>query len=136
MLRPIVSFMNQDVSGHFRSSAQKLTKGLTAARFVVDVHTTNVSNQWDEKYKNRYPTVMSTPNGPEIGRLVYDLDPGYMHYDPDNPLADKKGYVRKRKDKTLENSVDIMAGGQWYQLNITGVHTLNKMQQAALKIGD
>lgn len=136
MLAPRFSSMDQPITADLKHANHRLSKGLVAARFAVGVYSTNIANQGDENYLDRKVTMNATPNGPEIGSLLLDTDPYYMHYDPSNPLADKTGYVRKRKDKTLENSVDMMMGNQWYQLLTNGANTLIKMQQAAAKIGE
>lgn len=136
MLRPTISLFTPSAIGDFKKTFHTLTKGMIASRFASQVFSTNIANQGVKNYKDRKVTQYATPNGPELGPLQEDLDPYYMSYEPNNPLADQNGYVTQRKDKTLENTVDLMAVFQSHNFATMAASILNKMNQATAKMDE
>jgi len=71
--------------------------------------------------------VAGAPLGSAEGQLVYD---------PENPLADASGYVRKTTIDMSTQMTDLIMAQRSYQANSNAVDTAREMYQAALRIGE
>jgi flagellar basal-body rod protein FlgC len=70
--------------------------------------------------------VAATPQGDATGRLVYQ---------PDNPLADKNGYVRYPNIDLNEQMGSLIMAQRGYQANAEVVDRARDIYESALQIG-
>ena len=70
--------------------------------------------------------VKSTPQGDATGRVVYQ---------PDNPLADKNGYVRMPDIDLNDQMGSLIMAQRGYQANAEVVNRAKDIYDAALQIG-
>ncbi|WP_138445246.1 flagellar basal body rod protein FlgC [Sinomonas susongensis] len=70
--------------------------------------------------------VTGTPEGSATGRLVYQ---------PDNPIADKNGYVRYPDIDLSEQMGSLIMAQRGYQANTEVVNRAKDIYEAALQIG-
>jgi flagellar basal-body rod protein FlgC len=89
--------------------------GVTVYRKWLDAVSDNIANidnvtRTSEKaFQARYVVAQEAQdgNGAQVGGIAYGSAEGLLEYDPDNPLADTEGYVRRP---------DIDLGGQMAQM--------------------
>ena len=57
-------------------------------------------------------------------------------YEPDNPLADDKGYVFYADIDQIEEMTDMMSATRSFETNVEVLNRLKSMQQGLLKLGE
>jgi flagellar basal-body rod protein FlgC len=76
-----------------------------------------------------------TGNGVEISKIVTDNAPPLMEYDPQNPDANKDGYVSKPNINLANEMVDSLTATRAYAANVTVLNATKEMALKALTIG-
>ena len=74
-------------------------------------------------------------NGVAIAGIVQQGGAPEVVYDPENPLADKKGYVTQPKVDLTEEMTNMMVANRLYQANLSVMQTAQSSYAAALRIG-
>jgi flagellar basal-body rod protein FlgC len=137
--------------------------GLTAERVRMDVTAENLANADTTKAANGQPyqrqeVVLSqqgtqgtfsgalsgalqesnagaTPaNGVQVAGIVSDNTPDQQVYDPSNPEADAKGYVKMPNVSTVTEMTDLISEQQSYQSDVTAMQTAKSMFSSTLGI--
>jgi flagellar basal-body rod protein FlgC len=121
--------------------------GLTVYRKWLDAVSDNIANMNNatstsgQAFQARYVVAQASPSrdgtgGVHVAATVLSGKPqGRLAYEPDNPLADAKGYVRY-PDIDLGNQMgQLMMAQRAYQANISVVDRAKDAYQAALQIG-
>lgn len=133
--------------------------GLTAERIRMDVTAENLANADTTKAANGQPyqrqdvelaqvgssdfggaltSAMqrsgSTPpeGGVEVTGIVSDATPDQQVYDPGNPEANAKGYVKLPNISTVTEMTDLISESQSYQSDLTAMQTSKDMFTATL----
>ena len=57
-------------------------------------------------------------------------------YEPDNPLADREGYVFYADVNEIEEMTDMMSASRSFETNVEVLNRLKSMQQGLLKLGE
>lgn len=57
-------------------------------------------------------------------------------YEPDNPLADDKGYVFYANIDQIEEMIDMMSATRSFETSVEVLNRLKSMQQGLLKLGE
>jgi flagellar basal-body rod protein FlgC len=57
-------------------------------------------------------------------------------YEPNNPLADRDGYVFYADINHIEEMTDMMAATRNYETNVEVLNRIKGMQQGLLKLGE
>lgn len=57
-------------------------------------------------------------------------------YEPDNPLADDKGYVFYADIDQIEEMTDMMSATRSFETSVEVLNRLKSMQQGLLKLGE
>ncbi|MSE18937.1 flagellar basal body rod protein FlgC, partial [Pantoea agglomerans] len=60
----------------------------------------------------------SAIGGVKVARVVDDPTPAKLVYDPGNPMADAKGYVKMPNVDVVSESVNTMSASRSYQANV------------------
>jgi flagellar basal-body rod protein FlgC len=97
----------------------------------------NVSRTSDKAFQARYVIAQEAQdgNGAQVGGIAYGSAEGQLTYEPDNPLADKDGYVR-RPDIDLGSQMSQMIMAQRaYQANLAVVDRARESYAAAINLG-
>ena len=74
-------------------------------------------------------------SGVHVTAIVPDQSPFKEDYDPGNPDADKRGYVRSPNISVVSEMVDMMGASRAYEANVTAIQSAKSMAERALDIG-
>lgn len=147
-----MAFLNSlDISG----------SALTAERLRMDIISENIANAETTRtagggpYKRKMVVFQSADNNPtfkdtlqselsgenpsakgvKVAGIVEDQTQSTPVYDPNNPDADKNGYVQMPNVNMVKETVDMMAATRAYSANITSLNAVKNMASKALEIG-
>ena len=73
--------------------------------------------------------------GVQVGGIELGSAEGRLVYDPDNPLADAKGYVRMPDIDLGEQMTTMIMAQRGYQANIANLDRVRATYQAAIQMG-
>ncbi|HEY3330541.1 MAG TPA: flagellar basal body rod protein FlgC [Capsulimonadaceae bacterium] len=73
--------------------------------------------------------------GVKVTAILPDQSPFREVYDPGNPDADKRGYVRLPNVNVVTEMVDMMTASRAYEADVTAVNAAKGMATKALEIG-
>lgn len=136
--------------------------GLTAERIRMDVTAENLANAQTTKGANGQPyqrqdvqlAQLGSPGnfngalsnalaqtagappaaGVQVTGIVADKTPDRLVYDPSNPEADAKGYVRMPNVDTVTEMTDLISEQQSYQSDVTAMQSAKAMFTSTLAI--
>jgi flagellar basal-body rod protein FlgC len=77
----------------------------------------------------------SALSGVHVAGIVADQTPFKEEYDPGNPDADKRGYVKMPNISVVSEMVDMMSASRAYEANVTAIQSAKTMAERALDIG-
>jgi flagellar basal-body rod protein FlgC len=130
------------MSGMF-GALDAATSGLTLGRTMMDVVSNNIANVNTVRAAGQTPfrasivVAQSMPgtDGVAVQGTVQQGGPPDVVFDPDNPLADTRGYVTRPKVDLTEEMTNMMMATRLYQANLTVMQQARDSYSAALKIG-
>ncbi|GGY06683.1 flagellar basal body rod protein FlgC [Paludibacterium paludis] len=122
---------------------------LTAQSMRLNVVASNIANaesatsSTGEPYKGRHvvftaiPVTAAEPKvaGVRVTSIVEDTTPPRLKYDPGNPLADEKGYIRMPNVNPVEEMSDMISSARSYQTNVEIMNTAKTLLQKTLQLG-
>jgi flagellar basal-body rod protein FlgC len=117
--------------------------GVTVYRKWLDAISDNIANMnnvtrtSEKAFQARYVVAQQAAdgNGAQVGGVAYGSAEGILEYDPQNPLADNEGYVR-RPDIDLGSQMGQMIMAQRaYQANLAVVDRARDSYTAAINLG-
>ncbi|MEO2068754.1 MAG: flagellar basal body rod protein FlgC [Desulfurobacteriaceae bacterium] len=121
--------------------------GMEAQRVRIDVHSSNLANansvdENGQPYRRKIPifeAVLEEAGKTEsykvrVKKIVEDPSPFKLKFDPTNPLADEKGYVRLPNVDPLKEMVDMISAMRTYEANLTAFNTHKGMLLSAMDI--
>lgn len=73
--------------------------------------------------------------GAKVSQLVDDPSPERLVYQPGNPLADAKGYVRMPNVDVVGEMVNSIAASRSYQANVEVLNTTKSLMMKTLTLG-
>lgn len=73
--------------------------------------------------------------GVKVAGVVNDPTPAKLVYDPGNPMADQKGYVKMPNVDVVAETVNTMSASRSYQANVEVLNTVKSMMMKTLTIG-
>ena len=117
--------------------------GLTLHRHWLDAISDNLANINTAKptdgaaFQARYVVAQEGEgvSGVYVAGAAYGSADGRMVYEPDNPVADEKGYVRYPDIDLSEQMGSLIMAQRGYQANAAVVDRAKETYQAALQIG-
>ena len=72
--------------------------------------------------------------GVKVDKIVDDTKPVPRVYDPNNPLADKDGFVYQANVNEVTEMVDMMAAARSYQNNVEVVNTARELMMRTIDL--
>jgi flagellar basal-body rod protein FlgC len=130
--------------------------GLTANRTRMDVTAENLANAETTRGANGQPfqrqevvlqqiggfgaalagamNQTTAAGGVQVAGIVSDPTPNQLVYDPGNPDADSKGYVRMPNVNPVTEMVDMIDESRSYEANVTAMNTSKAMYQKTLDL--
>jgi flagellar basal-body rod protein FlgC len=120
-------------------SAQAQRLNVTASNLANADSTTSSTG---EAYRARQvvfeattPTNGGVSTGVRVKQVVEDQSPMKMKYDPQNPLADDKGYVTMPNVNPVDEMVNMLSASRSYQNNVEVMNAAKSMLNKTLTIG-
>ena len=97
----------------------------------------NVSKTSENAFQARYVVAQEAQdgNGAEVGGVAFGSAQGILTYDPENPLADAKGYVRRPDIDLGGQMAQMMMAQRAYQANLAVVDRAKDSYTAAINLG-
>jgi flagellar basal-body rod protein FlgC len=97
----------------------------------------NVSRTSENAFQARYVVAQEAQdgNGVEVGGIALGSAAGQLAYEPDNPLADTEGYVRRPDIDMGSQMAQMMMAQRSYQANLSVVDRARESYQAAINLG-
>lgn len=119
------------------------TTGVTVYRKWLDAVSDNIANMdnvsrtSENAFQARYVVAREAQdgNGAEVGGIAYGSAEGRLSYEPDNPLADTEGYVRRPDIDLGGQMAQMMMAQRSYQANLSVVDRAKESYQAAINLG-
>jgi flagellar basal-body rod protein FlgC len=130
--------------------------GLTANRTRMDVTAENLANAETTRGANGQPyqrqevvlqqiggfgaalagamNQTTAAGGVQVSGIVSDPTPNQLVYDPGNPDADSKGYVKMPNVNPVTEMVDMIDESRSYEANVTAMNTSKAMYQKTLDL--
>ena len=123
--------------------------GLSTQKYRMDIIASNlanvnsVSDTNSEPYRRKIPLFKEVldreKSGMELSKVVIDKvvedpSPFRLKYDPTNPLADQKGYVRLPNIDPMREMVDMISAMRTYEANLTAFNTHKEMLLKSIDI--
>jgi flagellar basal-body rod protein FlgC len=117
--------------------------GVTVYRKWLDAVSDNISNMDDvsrtsgKAFQARYVVAQEAAdgNGAQVGGIAYGSAEGQIVHDPDNPLADSDGNVRRPDIDLGSQMAQMMMAQRAYQANIAVVDRAKDSYTAAINLG-
>ena len=97
----------------------------------------NVSRTSENAFQARYVIAQEAAdgNGAQVGGVAFGSKEGILTYDPDNPLADNQGYVRRPDVDLSSQMAQMMMAQRAYQANLAVVDRAKDSYTAAINLG-
>jgi flagellar basal-body rod protein FlgC len=122
-------------------SANSMRLNITASNLA---NAETVSSSVNQTYRAREPVFAAimnpdNPDGSSVGvrmlGVVQSDKPLQAHYEPDNPLADSKGYVYMPNVNSVEEMANMIAASRAYQNNVDVMNTSKQLLIRTLSLG-
>jgi flagellar basal-body rod protein FlgC len=119
------------------------TTGVTVYRKWLDAVSDNIANMdnvsrtSDKAFQARYVIAQEAQdgNGAQVGGIAYGSAEGQLTYEPDNPLADTTGYVRRPDIDLGSQMAQMIMAQRAYQANLSVVDRARDSYTAAINLG-
>jgi flagellar basal-body rod protein FlgC len=97
----------------------------------------NVSRTSENAFQARYVVAQEAQdgNGAQVGGIAYGSAEGKLSYEPDNPLADTEGYVRRPDIDLGSQMAQMIMAQRAYQANLSVVDRARDSYAAAINLG-
>ena len=97
----------------------------------------NVSRTSDNAFQARYVMAQEAQdgNGVEVGGIALGSAEGTLAYEPDNPMADTEGYVRRPDIDLGSQMAQMIMAQRSYQANLSVVDRARDSYTAAINLG-
>jgi flagellar basal-body rod protein FlgC len=97
----------------------------------------NVSRTSESAFQARYVVAQEAQdgNGAQVGGIAYGSAEGRLSFEPDNPLADTEGYVRRPDIDLGSQMAQMMMAQRAYQANLAVVDRARDSYTAAINLG-
>ena len=117
--------------------------GLTVHRKWLDAVSDNLANMNNvsatsgEAFQARYVIAQEAQdgNGAQVGGVAFGSAEGVLVHEPDNPLADNQGYVRKADIDLGSQMAQMVMAQRAYQANLAVVDRAKDSYTAAINLG-
>jgi flagellar basal-body rod protein FlgC len=117
--------------------------GVTVYRKWLDAVSDNIANidnvtrTSEPAFQARYVIAQEAldGNGAQVGGIAYGSAEGRLTYEPDNPMADTEGYVRRPDIDLGSQMAQMMMAQRSYQANLAVVDRARDSYTAAINLG-
>jgi flagellar basal-body rod protein FlgC len=117
--------------------------GVTVYRKWLDAVSDNIANidnvtrTSQPAFQARYVVAQEAQdgNGAQVSGIAYGSAEGRLAYDPDNPMADTEGYVRRPDIDLGSQMAQMIMAQRAYQANLAVVDRARDSYTAAINLG-
>ena len=97
----------------------------------------NVSKTSENAFQARYVIAQQAQdgNGAQVGGIALGSAEGNLSYEPDHPMADTEGYVRRPDIDLGSQMAQLMMAQRAYQANLSVVDRARESYNAAIQLG-
>jgi flagellar basal-body rod protein FlgC len=97
----------------------------------------NVNRTSENAFQARYVIAQEAQdgNGVQVGGIALGSAEGKLSYEPDNPLADTEGYVRRTDIDLGSQMAQMIMAQRAYQANLSVVDRARDSYTAAINLG-
>ena len=97
----------------------------------------NVNRTSENAFQARYVVAQEAQdgNGAQVGGIAYGSAEGRLSFEPDNPLADTEGYVRRADIDLGGQMAQMIMAQRAYQANLSVVDRARDSYTAAINLG-
>jgi flagellar basal-body rod protein FlgC len=136
-----------DVSGS-AMSAETVRLNTTASNLA---NAQSVTSNFAETYRARHPVFAAqraseagfdadgeesgTPTGVHVVGIVESQAPLTMRYEPENPLANKEGYVAYPNVNVVQEMADMISATRAFQMNVEVLDSARTLAERVLTLG-
>lgn len=123
-------------------SAQSLRLNVTASNIA---NAESVSSSTNTTYRARQPVFSAMMDelgdsqqsiGVKVAGIVESQAPLQQRYEPDNPMANKDGYVFMPNVNLVEEMANMISASRSYQTNVEVVNTTKQLIMKTLALGE
>jgi len=121
--------------------------GLSVQKYRMDIVSSNLANvesvdDAGNPYRRKIPVfqeILDNEQGIPLSKVVIkeviqDNTPYKLKFDPNNPLADKNGYVKLPNVDPMREMVDMISAMRTYEANLTAFNTHKEMLLKSIDI--
>ena len=121
--------------------------GLSVQKYRMDIISSNLANansvdDAGNPYRRKIPVFEEILDNQDslplskvaIKEVVQDKTPYKLKFDPTNPLADQKGYVKMPNVDPMREMVDMISATRTYEANLTAFNTHKEMLLKSIDI--
>lgn len=121
--------------------------GLSVQKYRMDIIASNLANvnaldAQGNPYRRKIPIFEEVLDKEgaiplsevKIKKVIQDNSPYKLKYDPQNPLADKDGYVKLPNIDPMREMVDMISAMRTYEANLTAFNTHKEMLLKSIDI--
>jgi len=102
----------------------------------------------DEVFKPKYPIFQSVQEnanqwmgdqvkaGVQVKGIYESTVEPTRRYDPNNPVADEKGFVYSSNVNSIEEMANVISASRSYQMNVELLNTTKQLMQRTLQLGE
>ena len=128
-----------DMFGALDAAASGVSLGKTwmdvTADNVANVNTVRPAGQAPFRATMVVAESLPGTQGVAVQGLVEQAGPPDVVYDPENPLADKAGFVTRPKVDLTEEMTNMLMAERLYQANLSVMQQAKESYQQALRLG-
>ncbi|CDK14965.1 Flagellar basal-body rod protein flgC [Erwinia amylovora LA635] len=77
----------------------------------------------------------SPTGGVRVAEVIDDPTPAKLVYEPGNPMADARGYIKMPNVDVVAETVNSMSASRSYQANVEVLNTVKQMMMKTLTMG-
>jgi flagellar basal-body rod protein FlgC len=107
----------------------------TTSDNIANVNTVRPAGEEPYRAKQIVATSLPGTQGVQVDGYVTDQGAPEQTYDPDNPLADKEGYVTRPKVDLTNEMTSLLMAQRLYQANLSVMTQARDSYEAAIKLG-
>jgi flagellar basal-body rod protein FlgC len=124
--------------------------GMSAQSVRLNVTASNLANAQvaassaGEAYKSRHPvfsavmdeySANNASSGVKVDNIIESQAPPQKLFQPDNPMADKEGYVYMPNVNMVEEMANMISASRSFQSNVEVLNTTKQLMLRTLQLG-
>lgn len=128
--------LQMDVTAENLANAQSTNDGTPYKPQAVELESVGSGNDFQAELSSAMgdDSQGQTPGGVEVAGIVTENVPDQLVYDPGNPEANKKGYVKEPDIQPVTEMTNLISESDSYQANVTAMDTSKQMYSDTLDL--